>query len=489
MISDVRASTQEESSSILYGPSFSIENAEGSAVEYKRVGRVLFSSESEHYTAEIQLGESAYSYDGMRSAGKLSKEKTSTVLDKTNQNTVYYVYARVSSNSLTVRTVADIERDEKNTNAQPKNPQFLPVLDSDDDTDTQPKEVELYEDDIPDQSSVHVPSLYNADPFVSLCSKRWHETCVVLNTYVLLQPQPASRFFPACIVGRSSTTSVHIQWYGGNIYKPSELPSSRSKIISLEECMLAAENRDSKQETMGVIKWPIRLVQDAYDLEDYRNQVITEALENASPVVKLILQGKQYHPIVPMFDYWLSRPERPKGEHLMAMKQSLFDFEFTHHFRLNVLPGDGSLIDPILYRVNMEAIQNKAKNQYTANHRTILATVLFKVVIMRVYLGRNPCDNDQIFFLSANLSLISACDSQSPDDPLLASKLGTLVRNKTAPEIVVSSTWSGLSSDSHLVKRVDNTLDIELPAHTRSSAKVQKPWLTMSPIKVRTMND
>ncbi|KAF9540763.1 hypothetical protein CPC08DRAFT_730920 [Agrocybe pediades] len=490
MVSDVCASTSVSRSSISYDDTFSIENGEGGLVEYKRVGRVIYSKESEHYTAQIQHADNAYTYDGMLQSGHRS--------------------------SLCVKDIIeDIEsaRFDEDTQQQDKS-RYNSVHDSE--SDTQKDGAELYDEDIPGQGLLRLPQAYEPDPFVSCtscplvgkpfelqltcagCSSKWHRECMkksmvfeavvlgwycpecthvpnglwdqrMINRYVILKPSDKSRrFFPARVAGCSATTSVHVEWYSGNIYTKDELPKSRFMVITLEEAMRAEANTYFGKNTLGTVKWPVRLVEDAYDNEGYRNQAITNALEGAYPVVKLILDGKWNHPIVGLFDNWLSHPDRPKASSAkLAAQQSLFDFDFSLQFRLDILPGDASLIEPFYYCLSLELIRKKIKSQYPADHRNLLSGILFKVVIMRVYLGRNPCDDDQIFFLSASLSVLPEHDpSTQLDDPLSASKLGTLVRNKTVPELVMSKFQLTMPGHS-LVKKVESTLEISLPKGTR----------------------
>ena len=56
---------------------------------------------------------------------------------------------------------------------------------------------------------------------------------------------------------------------------------------------------------------------------------------------------------------------------------------------------------------------------------------------MRIYLGRKPCDDDQIFFLAYQTRDDHA--NILPDDRFAEAKLGSLHRNQTLPERVMDS--------------------------------------------------
>ncbi len=86
--------------------------------------------------------------------------------------------------------------------------------------------------------------------------------------------------------------------------------------------------------------------------------------------------------------------------------------------------------------------------------------ILFKIVIMRVYLGRKPCDDGQIFFLAYQAAGNRA--EILPDDPLAEAKLGSLRRNRTLPERVMDSTARSSHRLRCEVKRIEFPRDFLL---------------------------
>jgi hypothetical protein len=114
---------------------------------------------------------------------------------------------------------------------------------------------------------------------------------------------------------------------------------------------------------------------------------------------------------------------------------------FKNHFQLNILPADYSLIQQYMPHLRYDLGQR----EFPYLHE--LAIILFKVVIMRIYLGRKPCDDDQIFFLAYQTGDDHA--NIPPDDPFAEAKLGSLHRTQTLPERVMDS----CARSSHKLRR------------------------------------
>ena len=103
---------------------------------------------------------------------------------------------------------------------------------------------------------------------------------------------------------------------------------------------------------------------------------------------------------------------------------------------MNILPGDLSLIEG--FGILLQCDLGQSDFDFLGE----VATLLFKVVAMCIYLGRNPCNDEQIFYLAYNPS----GDKRPiilPDDPLSETKCSSVVRHLTTPKcVLVGSKYS-----------------------------------------------
>lgn len=65
-----------------------------------------------------------------------------------------------------------------------------------------------------------------------------------INEYILLKPAPAARFYPAKVLGRSSTYKVHVEWYKDNVYDQGSVTGTMRTVYTPHECA-EAKFRDS----------------------------------------------------------------------------------------------------------------------------------------------------------------------------------------------------------------------------------------------------
>ncbi|KAF9547410.1 hypothetical protein CPC08DRAFT_648784, partial [Agrocybe pediades] len=80
---------------VSYPHNFVIEDESESQVSYELVGRVLH--DSNHFTSEIRIAGTAYTYNDMKAGGKLVQHKDNKLLESPNSHAVYYVYHRTST--------------------------------------------------------------------------------------------------------------------------------------------------------------------------------------------------------------------------------------------------------------------------------------------------------------------------------------------------------------------------------------------------------
>ncbi|KAF8965742.1 hypothetical protein BDZ97DRAFT_1918031 [Flammula alnicola] len=78
-----------------------------------------------------------------------------------------------------------------------------------------------------------------------------------------------------------------------------------------------------------------------------------------------------------------------------------------------------------------------------------VASVLFHLAILRGYLGRQPCDDEQIFYLTYTSSIAADSDI-APDDLYYDAKKGTIDRLLTLPEIAMAASGSIRTMGVHL---------------------------------------
>lgn len=65
-------------------------------IRYRMVGRQLYHPHSKHFTAELLLQDTTYSYDDLRNHGRLQWAGDETVITTPNINTTFVVYNRIS---------------------------------------------------------------------------------------------------------------------------------------------------------------------------------------------------------------------------------------------------------------------------------------------------------------------------------------------------------------------------------------------------------
>ncbi|KAJ7431676.1 hypothetical protein FB451DRAFT_1381426 [Mycena latifolia] len=265
----------------------------------------------------------------------------------------------------------------------------------------------------------------------------WNDN--LTGQYIVLKTRQKGKYYPAKVLQRKGGI-VDLEWYPGNIYAPYDKPKTISFSISTSECMaacgpLAAANLYSKT-TCGKIRWPIRLLDDAAENHSYKNPAISQALTDARGAVVDICLGKLDHPVQPDYQKWMGTKGVSEGK--QAGRSRLFA---ETQFDLDILPGDYSLMEDhinfVMLKINAAAEATSDDSPLREDKRRIsidISALLFKLVILRVYLGRSSKDDFQIYYLARkydhNLSIAT-------NDPFVAAKLGRIIRYSTIPEQVL----------------------------------------------------
>ncbi|KAF8956481.1 hypothetical protein BDZ97DRAFT_1958322 [Flammula alnicola] len=474
---------------------FSIPDQNG-GVTYELVGRVRHIN-GNHFVSQVRFGGRCHSYNDMENGGRLILSDNPHLLEeKDDLLSVCYIYNRSSSKKQTSRLAAEIIADYESeipvvsitipvvsiTDSPSPGPVLAPMP-------TAPQEVLNFStnsdlDSYPEEAynlcdSCQLSQPNPSRPFKSLtvtctlCERIWHEDCVsmdgadmslddtwacpacihphggrwdkvMLGTFILLKPKPSARFYPAKVLGRSSPIQVHVEWYNDNIYQADDDPLVTISVFTPNQC-LHAKYCDTffeyTKENLGAIKWPVRLEEDAADKHDYSNTDIRKILEGSYGAVLEIMLGTRDHPIVPLYNNWIKN--RSHSVKMITQHQ----FKFTQQFKLDVLPGDLSLIDPFLQYLHHDTKNSKVYVESHWIHN--VASVLFRLAILRGYLGRQPCDDEQIFYL-AYTSSIAADSDIAPDDVYYDAKKGTIDRLLTLPEIAMAASGSIHTMGVHL---------------------------------------
>ncbi|KAJ7268152.1 hypothetical protein B0H12DRAFT_1229783 [Mycena haematopus] len=247
----------------------------------------------------------------------------------------------------------------------------------------------------------------------------WSED--LLGDYVMFQTRPGSSFYPARIAALTSTGMVRMEWYQDNIYERGEIPLESEFVCSQQECAnAAAVNPDVlyHKDNVGAIKWPPRLMEDGSNF-GYENPEISAALYDSRSSIVAIIMGTNStaHPIGSDYDKWMSKaPELSQARHADA---------FASQFSFGILPGDASLIEPHHTHVFETAMKLASSGDSSESQRlrtNVLASVLFSLVVLRIYLRRPPRDDIQVYFLALPFSKKQRFDIL--DESFAAAKMG-----------------------------------------------------------------
>ncbi|KAJ7808385.1 hypothetical protein B0H14DRAFT_3482414 [Mycena olivaceomarginata] len=264
----------------------------------------------------------------------------------------------------------------------------------------------------------------------------------LLGEYLMFQTHLGSAYYPARVAGITSTGMVRVEWY--NIYEQTDEPAETDFVCSKQECAdTAAQEPEGKYDrtNVGAIKWPPRLVDDAYQLYDYRNPKISRALSDAHNSVVAIIKAADFtmHPILSDYDAWMA--EAPQAKEVKHAEAFIRKFSSAA-----ILAGDASLYESHIAEVIAECLPCTQEVSESVRLRaSILSSTLFQLVILRVYLVRSARDDIQIYFLARRFS---PGEYIAADDPLAAAKGGDVIRHLTIPETVlqVPKTSAGLES-------------------------------------------
>lgn len=176
---------------------------------------------------------------------------------------------------------------------------------------------------------------------------------------------------------------------------------------------------------------------DGVSAYNYTNPRLIKKLEAGYDTVRDVLAGHHPHPVVDLYTSWMDiiPDDRTSKQHSMAFLE--------HNFNImpKMPPGDLALIIPFHTRLQQE-------DGVVDPLAHVPAHILFRIIILRHYLCREPADDEEIFYLAlkfteTDLAMISKSDR------FYKAKHGHIQRFLTVPEQALAAAQG--SSDTRLL--------------------------------------
>lgn len=145
----------------------------------------------------------------------------------------------------------------------------------------------------------------------------------------------------------------------------------------------------------------MRLRENAAD-QGYSNDDIQTALYEAYSTVCDIIVGDRKHPLDDLYIKHIAQKiasasrQHPKRK---ITYDNLPDSDKLLDFSVPILPGDASLIDPFINDLACD-FAKRFGALHDSTRITVLSLILFKLVVLRTYLGRPPENDLNIFELA-----------------------------------------------------------------------------------------
>jgi hypothetical protein len=158
---------------------------------------------------------------------------------------------------------------------------------------------------------------------------------------------------------------------------------------------------------VGLIRWPLRLHEDAADY-DYVNDEIQTALYEAYSSVHDILTRRMQHPIMELFSKHMVQQRKKRttdNPHYDPTNNNLLEDASKFPFLVPILPGDSSLAIDFISSLKYHIAQLPA-TVIDDCAIIVIGQALFNLVILRTYLSR-PAENDLDIFELVNNRQVS----------------------------------------------------------------------------------
>lgn len=210
---------------------------------------------------------------------------------------------------------------------------------------------------------------------------------------------------------------ARLRWYYGNIYLPKDEPryttysihrlaaavaSQRAGTHSkpVKSYILHSAHRPHLLFQIAPIGWPTRLLAHGGSQYGYTNTTISSALQDAFHSVWEIVAGIQEHPIIDRY-----RQQLPKG-----VDKPQTAVHFHQLYNIPILEGDDDLIQPMLAHLKQRLAHRAQTNTLMERSQSLrmigdddlvygVGLMLFRLVVLRVYMERCPSNDDEIYRL------------------------------------------------------------------------------------------
>ncbi|KAJ6567655.1 hypothetical protein DFH09DRAFT_1081101 [Mycena vulgaris] len=206
------------------------------------------------------------------------------------------------------------------------------------------------------------------------------------------------------------TGEVWLEWYPRNIYAQLDKPKQSSFSRSTLECMSAygavTATKFYNKATCSQIQWPTRLLDDTKGNHSYNNPDISQALMDVQGAVVNICLGKLHHPAWSEYHSWMQ----------MKRDYSLMELHINFSMCNAITAAKAGTSDEL--SLKSSEIQEEER-------RTLIdiPVLLFKLVVLPVYLGQLLKDDFQLYYLAHRFELEELA-SIGADDPFAAAKCG-----------------------------------------------------------------
>ncbi|KAJ3528046.1 hypothetical protein NMY22_g9558 [Coprinellus aureogranulatus] len=206
-------------------------------------------------------------------------------------------------------------------------------------------------------------------------------------------------FYPAKVMSRLKEY-VTLMWYT-HISWPAKMPHVPISISKTAQECYTARYRDimaegCDEDSFGSIHWPLALwdVTNERDREalQIQSNAIHYALKDAVPAVVEVLQGTRAHPIRTYMQYSKARWQRLRGKE-KAMDQGFFVAHFRSSFSLPLYAGHRALAE---YEAERLADHPELLGSI-AEENTACASILFELVVLRVYLNVDASYDAEVY--------------------------------------------------------------------------------------------
>ncbi|KAJ7476494.1 hypothetical protein FB451DRAFT_1557372 [Mycena latifolia] len=422
--------------------SFSIDDGAGSRITYELVGTISFDAPRKHWTSKLLIGDTTFNYDDLIHVPYHCTSEVATSSKPLQAIISEYDEEFQIDTALPRRSPSQID-----DTPPPESPKIPPTSTS----GAADFPIDLSE---PPTQGAHLPEIPPPAEWCRWCRlicdhafgkemtvqcgdcKFWYHVNCVSKADWIIDPECLEDWMCAsCDEALLPPVAIWTNELIGEYLLFKTNPNSCFYPARIEGLTQTGDDN------VGMIKWPVRLTKDARELWSYENPEISEALLRSCQAIIDIITGSPSasHPIGPDYEQWMAN-----GGELKDIGRAN-DF-VTKFYSADILPGDASLIEPhtdyVLRSIPPDIPATidapAALSEGLRRRATILASILFQLVILRIYLRRSSADDAQIYFLARSFDP-KEHTKIFPDDPMYLAKTGKITRHLTEPKIVLQT--------------------------------------------------